>query len=417
MKLCRLKGCLAVSLLVLLGIGCAGPAATRKQIERVAKDWCMVIRGSQVMPVYPLTEDLFPGDVFLFTKNREEETALYETKGFLPLGHHLHRLHPYGYSEFYGGVFGVGTNSNIPALWSFPPSEQNLSNSVALMPQAAFPSYSFQIKRGGGFNLGLPIQGVPVALNFLGSAQAQGNILLKDAHSYGLSEDTLLEDAADWIADNPDILRLYTPKPGKTCYLRVINRVFLVQKVNVTLTADSSTGIAGTAGAEKDVAVKSLSNTNAAANYSAVLNALNASVSNAAVPGGSLKFASASSRAVSMDESFSRPIVIGYIGFDLPIGSDGTDPVVGPFIASGDRNGRVPDAPKAALWDPDKRTRIIGEWLKTAPGNREALVQFLKENGYPYGKITAYFESGARFNSLRTRFIRSPLFKNGVEPK
>jgi hypothetical protein len=42
-----------------------------------------------------------------------------------------------------------------------------------------------------------------------------------------------------------------------------------------------------------------------------------------ALPGGSLRLASASARTVSLDETFSPPIVFGYLGFDCAIAEGG----------------------------------------------------------------------------------------------
>ncbi len=52
-------------ILILTVAGCATTNSSSKQLERIAKDWCLSIRASQVIPVYPLTEDIQPGDVFL----------------------------------------------------------------------------------------------------------------------------------------------------------------------------------------------------------------------------------------------------------------------------------------------------------------------------------------------------------------
>ena len=42
----------------------------------------MTIRGSQVIPVYPLTEDLQPGDIFLVQVPIDQQQKLYEEERF-----------------------------------------------------------------------------------------------------------------------------------------------------------------------------------------------------------------------------------------------------------------------------------------------------------------------------------------------
>ena len=69
----RLAACgdaaIRVGLLILAfaAVGTMGgcPATRQAQLEGVAKDWCATIRASQVIPVYPPTADLLPGDMFL----------------------------------------------------------------------------------------------------------------------------------------------------------------------------------------------------------------------------------------------------------------------------------------------------------------------------------------------------------------
>jgi hypothetical protein len=58
----------------------------------VAKDWCLNIRASQVIPVYPLSEDVEVGDVYLVRTRLEEQVKVYEDEGFLPLENLVTRL-------------------------------------------------------------------------------------------------------------------------------------------------------------------------------------------------------------------------------------------------------------------------------------------------------------------------------------
>ena len=81
-------------------VGCSTTHMSKDQLARVAKDWALGIRASQVIPVYPLTEDLQPGDVFLVETALEDQVKVYSEKGFLPLENLVVRLHPQGYAEF-----------------------------------------------------------------------------------------------------------------------------------------------------------------------------------------------------------------------------------------------------------------------------------------------------------------------------
>jgi hypothetical protein len=71
--------------IALIALMCGGCASTEKQVQKAARDWCMTIRGSQVIPVYPLTEDIQPGDIYLVQVPIEQQQTLYQQNGFLPL--------------------------------------------------------------------------------------------------------------------------------------------------------------------------------------------------------------------------------------------------------------------------------------------------------------------------------------------
>src|SRR5580704_15318052 len=109
---------------LLAGLCCVVPVGgccTSKQcqLEHVAKDWCMTIRASQVIPVYPLTEDIQPGDLFLVQIPIDKE---YSQKGFLPLDQHIARLNPVGYTNFYDHSFlsVTGNSITLPRDWAHP---------------------------------------------------------------------------------------------------------------------------------------------------------------------------------------------------------------------------------------------------------------------------------------------------------
>ena len=87
------------SVWVLLG-GCSEHKQARTTRGH-RQDWSMVIRASQVLPIYPLTEDIQPGDVFLVQTPIDKQHEIYTKRGFLPFDNHLGRINPDGYKPFY----------------------------------------------------------------------------------------------------------------------------------------------------------------------------------------------------------------------------------------------------------------------------------------------------------------------------
>ena len=227
----RLLPLLAAALLA----GCATQQMAGDQLARVAKDWSLGIRASQVIPVYPLTEDVQPGDVFLVQTPIEAQVAVYLDKGFLPLENLVTRLSPSGYSRFYRGWPQLDDGDRAPPRpWQFP-DPASADSDFSRAPIAAFPTYSFSVSRSAGLNVAIPVQSVPVGLNLLDSASANGTITLKDAFTYGLPARTLYDSIQRWCNENEGYLKQYEPAAASgdkssadRFYLRFTNRFYLV---------------------------------------------------------------------------------------------------------------------------------------------------------------------------------------------
>jgi hypothetical protein len=332
-----------------LGVSLLGGCATSKeaQLKKVAKDWCLTIRASQVIPVYPLSEDLQPGDIFLVQVPIDKQQKVYEEQGFLPLDNHLARLDPSGYEQFYDRSF-IATN-NVPLLprdWIRPPSR--LGGSWQPAPHVAFPTYSFSVRRGAGLNLAVPVQGVPVGLSLLGSDAADGSVSIKHAQTLGVDTLSLYRQVQEWAQANADFLRYFgsSDDESKKNYLRIVTRVFATGEMDVNLRASGSQSAGLDVGAPKPVDLlfpelpgqTNISET-VQKNFTTGWETLQKLVSEAAMaardatgnflPGGSLRLTGASARTVSLMEEFDPPVILGYLGFDVVIHPGG---VLGPPI-------------------------------------------------------------------------------------
>lgn len=431
---------LTVVTLALIAAGCA-EQMRRRSLERVAKDWCETIRASQVIPVYPLTEDLRPGDVFLVETPTATEAMRYRQRGFLPLDDFRERLDlpPLAYQRMYfdgywkdeyGGIphprpvrtpgmfpgqrgatgaagergvtgstgatgvtgstgatgaagstsgagssgnTGTGESSDLPPkvgtttgarVAGVPPYDPAVLLSQAKAPRAAFPSYTFDVSASQGLGLALPIQSVPVALGFLRAERATGTVTIADARTYGADPSVVLAKLREWAAREDIRPTLAAAAKGNKTpvFLRVITRVYLTGAVNVSLTRRSATGGDLAAGQAPKVSLVNEAG-EVDPNYTRIIDAANVSagapgatgstgevgatgatgstgVTGATgtgttlpvdVPtiGGRFRFVSLSSSTVSLVEMFDTLLVIGYVGFDVPVYEDGSigDPI------------------------------------------------------------------------------------------
>jgi len=300
--------------LVAVAGGCAGDLR-QSAVEATTRDWFATLRAAQVLPVYPLTEDLEPGDVFLVTLPIQRQHEVYERDGYVPLdmmGPRLDVPAP-GYADFYGdrywrGRFGAG------------PFERPTDRGEPVpAPRVVFPRLEVRVESAGGLAVGLPLQSIPIGLELLDVASARVVVDLQDAFTYALPGDALLGELQAWarrpeVRDTLGELAVASPAP---VYLRCVTRVFLVRRVTVGIHAVRTSGRTGRAG---DTGA-SLGATGPEA-YAERVEGLNRALA-AAAPTAAVRLRQAIGSSVLLEEDLGTPVVIGYLGFDVPVRRSG----------------------------------------------------------------------------------------------
>ena len=358
-----------------------------RQLERVAKDWCLTIRASQVLPVYPLTEDIQPGDVFVVQTPISKQTEIYNDRGFLPLDQLVTRLPNLDYTTFYKDAYWKGTYASIAHE---RPGSLNQDNTKVRVeaPRSAFPTYNFSVKRGGGLQLAIPIQGIPVGLGLMGASRATGTVTIKDAYTYGIDGESLVRRLHKWWNLSPDVqrtLRAIVEQTDKDIYLRVVSRVYLTGSIVVGLTNLDAVGGGAEVGVPPKIELPSLSETEpekveaSVEAYQGVLNSLSNLLSKRGpiLPGGSVRFVHASQRSVTISQEFDRPLVIGYRGLDVKVFKDGrlSAPIPSFSVISGELGA---SDFKAIAWSYNDLSECYIDWLRKE-GSREKMVDWLKQ--------------------------------------
>jgi len=427
-----------MSVLAIITSGCSTRRAVNRHLEAVAKDWCRTIRASQIIPVYPLTEDIQPGDVFLVHTPIQYEQKNYDKDGYLPLDYHLVRLPPPDYVPFYGSDrYAINPSVHPPAHWQFPPAAKPGTTNWAAAPRAAFPTYSFSVSRSAGLNVGIPVSGVPLGLNLLGSSSATGTVTISDTYTYGVDIKAMSSAVLSW-ASRPEVRAFLSAFPPKDTgdrdpnakailehsYLRVVTRVYLASRVTVSLYTGRAGGGTFSAGERRPVEKLNIAqDSNAAANIEALNRLLlgepaatpsgrpqsnddqapgteSASSPNSPLeraptdvsagrnpqkpPGGTVQVAMASSRSVSLVETFARPLVVGYLGFDISIEKDGKPGQIMSTLSRLEGWSSLPTTPIPI--GKDCFIDAFGQWLYHEDGTvqqeRQRLLQsWLDENG------------------------------------
>lgn len=382
--------------------GCTADPTT--QLERVAKDWSLTIRASQVIPVYPLTEDIQPGDVFLVPASISEQTRIYQDKGFLPIDQLVKRLPSPDYESFYG-----------PSYWAADYASGGQprtpdGNSGVNAPRTAFPSYSFNVDRSGGLKLALPIQGIPFGLGLVGAASAAGTVTISKSYTYGADGASVYRSLLTWFHSAPEFRQTLAAMASSTdsdIYLRVVTRVHLASEIDVSLAATDSVSGGVDGGVAQDISLPNLSSSTpgqvraAGQIYQEMLQTLSAALNSGgpdivgtgaggtgaggtdagglSAPGGSVRFTHLDRRSVSMKQTFDRPLAVGFVGFDVKVFRNGTlsAPIPSFAVLSG---GLEEDKIQSLAFDQDDGlSDAYLDWLDTDSGNVDRMRQFLQE--------------------------------------
>jgi hypothetical protein len=88
--------------------------------------------------------------------------------------------------------------------------------------------------------------------------------------------------------------------------------------VNVTVNNDEAQTAQAAAGADRPITLMGIEEGSTQENYSTAIESINQFAAKQ-IPGVNIKVATATSRLVTLTEEFERPLVIGYVGFDMPI--------------------------------------------------------------------------------------------------
>jgi hypothetical protein len=383
-----------------------------------------MIRASQVIPVYPLTQDLVVGDVFLTQTTIRDQAKEYEKKGFLPLDDLQVRLpctnfSPMYFDGYWKDQFG-GTNTPHP-LPVFTTNAGAFSNgqtvvlTAAPLPRVAFPTYSVQAQSGFGFNAAFPIQGIPVALSYLNSQQVNASVTIADARTYAGDPAQLYAQLCEW-AGNPATKTLLAQTAQNMehteVFLRVVSRVYYARSFDVSLERADSQGGGAKAGTIGDVSLLTNNSASVAANYTNLLNTLTAqastaasAVSNATQIGGSVKFVAASGSTVGLSQSFDSLLAIGYLGFDVAVYTNGDIGYPIPTFQHLKGNFATPARPPTP-YGVDTNTVKIRAWLKIAatPPHLDQLREWIDKHSLTQFGVTSILY-GEQFSDVRSKIV------------
>ena len=194
----------------------------------------------------------------------------------------------------------------------------------------------------------------------------------------------------------------------KRIFLRVVSRVYFARAIDVSLSRSGSQGASGKGGTVNDV---SLVTTNGSTNpeYTNVLSTLSglasaaaSTVSNMTQVGAAVKFVSASKSTVGLSQTFDHLLAIGYLGFDLEVGTNGYPGV--PIPTFQHQTGKIPTpSARPSKFGVDENSIKIRGWLRTLE-NETALKKWLGEPLVNKFGLTQILDT-KEFSDLRSEIV------------
>jgi hypothetical protein len=344
----------------------------------VAKEWSETLRELSIIPVFPPREDVQVGDIYAAPSKPEDEEKLLKKTGFLPIGVWIASIglskelsqfysHRNSFPRTTGDLGSYVSGLSINPFPIFPqPTDLNanifLNGDTNRLRLVGFPSFmSATIKQADLAGV-IPSEALSVAFAGTGSKADSITLSVPVAESYGLPASEVFSRVVDNSSGtnkffltgshfrSEDILT-YTAhqhlEGAKTLnrfgYVRVITEVFYARAVDLAVNHKRSFGVGASVkpvvtlqstnvstmatddanGASTNYLFTTRTETGTPQERAADLNRqLNESL-NQSIPGGSVKFVSASEAGVTMRRTYDRPVAIGYRALLLKVFENG----------------------------------------------------------------------------------------------
>jgi len=176
--------------------------------------------------------------------------------------------------------------------------------------------------------------------------------------------------------------------------------VYAAGAMNVEVVGAEGYGVGATAGVSKLVDALTAGDTEEAKKITSGINGALDQSKGVGGTGGSLRFVTGSTTSVTLQQTFNRPLVLGYVGFDLPILDEGA------LGAPVDTNLKIQKPRAQAMGEPiqfgaDEYSDAIFEWCKVKE-NRDNLDRWLSDNNYP---ALSDVRTGARYSDIRKKIV------------
>ena len=257
---------LIVTVVVLLTSCSSIRSSQHEQYHNIARQWMLTLRSHQMIPAYPMTSQLQPGDILIHNSFLGSQEFMFGASGFLP------------FEEKFASL-----------TTELPQDSQS---------ECAFPSFNFALNRDREFQTSFPFGIIDTGMALIDSDNVNVSVEIREADTIVSEYPKLMEQFNNW-QDKDNVrwsLQNISKFIGPVDYLvlRVITRVYRAKTISVTLTARSNDSV--TSNIQGNVKLPAMS-----------------SIDNILV----------FSNSITLEQSFDPPIVLGYRAIEYVINEHG----------------------------------------------------------------------------------------------
>lgn len=421
----RIRGLALAAVLASAAVASCRATPARGEVQR---EWNLTLRELGINPVYPPREDLKIGDVYVRRGNPDAQVAA-SSPGYLPLDlwvasvdlrddtvrfYEERTAFPPTSSGARPAVSGE-EGRPIEAIADVPSFAQDAAftgSDVRRMRQVAFPDFLSMTITSGDLRGLVPVEALQVAFGASWEGRHQMSVKIPAAESYGLpalrAAQSILETRASggfairsdflstdqlqllhegvrtWAATTPGLSKKARQQllAERNVYLDLITEVFYARSIDIGIATASAAGAEAGASTPIDAAAPRAAADDgpaeapmterqqevlAAEQLAGQLNDRLAAVGQQTLPGGSVRFLSATSTGVSMRRTYMHPIAVGFRSIVLQV-----DPRTGFVVGAG---GQSAGAAMTTGGEASARARIadsIEAWLADVYGPERA---------------------------------------------
>ena len=208
----------------------------------VAKNWGERLREYQIVPIFPPREDVYIGDVYVASVEKQSQPI---NQKFLPFGLLITTLNLKNeISEFYQNrpSFKIPTTSDGQGN-SYKVDNIYLSNDLTKLKRVIFPNFLKSSISDSGLGASIPGETIAAVFGFQAKEMESASISVPDALSYAIPA-TIVNQKMLLACKDKDFISLAS---GENSEIYAITEVYYATKMKITINQKASSGVRGEA--------------------------------------------------------------------------------------------------------------------------------------------------------------------------